>query len=154
MANLWGPVVVMYMLQGPHSVDVGVIGAQPSARLELFADRDDKHVVHPRSVAAYADEPMAIMFVMQGVERTMGNDQIVLDPNAKYQGILQPFEDVVDNLDLPHRLPRGSEVGIVTYATGAKVRLPLSPATQFHGSAFGTQQDYYQQVGSDLLRGM
>jgi hypothetical protein len=128
-----------------------------SGDIDLSVDGDHRrHVVQPIEVKPYAlgDEPMAIMFVMAGQEIWVGNNSFETDKNILFQDTLGPVEHAIDRLDLEHRLPAHSVAGIITYAQGAKVRMPLSPVAMLRGSSFGTQHDYYNQIGTDLVAGI
>jgi hypothetical protein len=158
-AERWSPPPDdVYMVQrGQNTLAVTMIGAPPMTAdsLQLFADQNGPSA-RLLSVKPYVqgDEPMAIVFVMSGQEIWTGNDQFEHDPDIIFPDVLGSVERMIDALDLVHRLPEGSQAAIVTYATGAKVRMPMAPIASLHGSSFGTQRDYYNQIGSDLVSGL
>lgn len=149
----------VYITQDGPRLNVHVYGAQipPNDAVELRVAGDPKgRTVSPLEVKPYAagNEPMAIMFVMSGQEIWVGNNSFETDPNIRFPDTLGPLERAIDRLDLAHRVPAGSLAGIVTYATGAKIRMPLEPVDRLHGASFGVQRDYYNQIGLDLVQGI
>lgn len=152
------PSADIYMQQrGPNTLDVTVVGESLPANdgLGLYAD----HPGPPARLVAVkryeqGDEPMAIVFVMSGQEIWTGNDSFESDDNIRFPDMLGPLEYAIDGLDLTHRLPKGSQASIVTYASGSKIRVPMAPIELLHGTAFGTQRDYYNQIGTDLVSGL
>lgn len=149
----------VYMELHGTTLDVKVVGAPlpPANELELAAvDGDWSHRVPALNVHSYAEgnEPISIMFLVSGQEVWMGNELIEVDPDVRIPGAIGPLEAAIDALDLSRRVPPGSQAGIVTYATGAEVRMPLSPIGQLHGTALGTQHDYHGKIGSDLTAGI
>lgn len=143
--------------RGPHTLAVTVVGESlpPANELELRAD-DRPQTARLLDVTPYAkgSEPMAIVFVMSGQEIWTGNTSFEHDPNIIFPDMLGPLERAIDGLDLAHRLPAGSQASVVTYASGAKLRMPMAPIETLHGASFGTQRDYYGQIGSDLVTGL
>ncbi|HTL38031.1 MAG TPA: vWA domain-containing protein [Kofleriaceae bacterium] len=181
MGNLLRAVVVVSLLGGVAAADSWEPAHSPSPEIWMRQDgpivtatvynavlpRNDaidlsvvgdqrRHVVTPLSVKPYAngDEPMAIMFVMSGQEIWVGNDSFEEDRNIRCPDTLGAIERAIERLDLEHRVPVGSRAGIVTYANGATVRMPLQPIETLHGSSFGTQHDYYNQIGTELVAGI
>lgn len=147
---------VAFFLQHGPTIEVNIVGTkQPTIdNVDMMFDGVPQHAIHPVSITPNPEGPMALVFVMNGSEITLGNDDVETDPNQQYQGILKNLEAGIDKLDFATRMPPDSEVGIVMYSTGAKVRMPLSPVAQLHGSSFGTQQDYRGQKGSDVAAGL
>jgi hypothetical protein len=141
------------------TLDVKVTGAvmpPPDELSVALAGEVDEHAVYPLVVRSYVQggEAISIMFVVSGQEVWMGNDAIETDPTALIPDALGPLEAAIDSLDLAHRVPPGSQAGFVTYARGARVRVPLAPIGQLQGIALGTQHDYYNTIGSDLAAGI
>jgi hypothetical protein len=139
---------------------VATIENAPSLPLTSFAmrgTRDHERVVAPAvRLRRFADgrQPVAIAIVISGQELWMGNDLVEPDPSAQYPGALRGFARALDQLHVDSAMPVGSTATVITYATGAKVRLPLGPIARLRGDALGTQRDYYQQIGTDLVAGV
>ncbi len=142
----------------PASLLARVAGGPRVAADRIVLSDDAGHRIHPTSVvrAADSDETWAVMFVVQGGEVYMGNDDLTGDDSdpSRYYGILKSLEGALTALDLPHELARGSQVGITVYDSAAHVVVPLHPATSFEGSELGTQKDYYGKMGTDLVPGV
>jgi hypothetical protein len=100
------------------------------------------------------DEHLAVVVVFNGAETAVGNDTIrdgtnLDDPPRGYFPVLpEAFAD------LAGRAPRDSEIALVTYSTGAQVRMPFVPFRDVRAADFGTQRDYSNKVGSDLVYGV
>jgi hypothetical protein len=109
------------------------------------------------SVVAYRDggEPITIAVVVQGGEVFMGNDDIEPeDSPARYPGALKGLVDAFDSAHLGSYAPPGSRAVAITYDDGAHVRMPLVALNELEGHTFGTQRDYYNRVGIDLVGGI
>ena len=107
-------------------------------------------------VRAYADgdEPVAVAFVISGEEIWTGNDTFETDDAALYFGALKGVESGIDMMALPQVVPHGSEATIVTYATGAQIAMPLGPIARLTGAALGSQLQYKNKIGDDLVSGI
>jgi hypothetical protein len=144
--------------QAPR-IEATLIGAPlvPASAISLSTTvGGELWTTHATRVRSYdqGSERLAIAFVINGSELWMGNDDIEADDGARYLGVLKPFERAFDRIGLPALLPAGSEGMVVTYATGAQVRVPRGPIARLTGSAFGTQKEYYGQIGDDLVSGI
>lgn len=106
-------------------------------------------------------EPLAIVFVVQGGEIWMGNDDIEpeIDPNdpsgrrpnpVRYSGALKPLVSAIGEADFGS-LP-AARGALITYADRPVIRVPMGPLRLLDGPAFGTQHDYYGAIGSELVR--
>jgi hypothetical protein len=109
----------------------------------------------PDRVVSFEAGPKAVAyaFVLEGQEVFVGNDTFETDENARYKGLLVPFEAGFDSLGFT-RAPAGSQATIITYATGTNVRLPLGPIAKLQAKAFGTQGEYKNFRGTDLALGI
>jgi len=107
------------------------------------------------TVRSYADgnEPLALAIVYNGQEVWLGNETFEADDGARFIGALPGVRAAIDEI-AAQRYPAGSQVALVAYATGAAIRLPLSPIASLHGSVLGTQLDYRNQIGTDLVTGI
>jgi hypothetical protein len=105
------------------------------------------------------DEHLAVVVVFNDAETAVGNDTIhdctnlddppTCDSTRGYFPVLpEAFAD------LAGRAPRDSELALVTYSTGAQVRMPFIPFRDVRAADFGTQRDYSNKVGSDLVYGV
>lgn len=106
-------------------------------------------------------EPLAIVFVVQGGEIWIGNDDIEpeTDPSdprrpnpVRYSGVLKPLVQAIDEANFGS-LPAASGA-VITYADRATIRVPMGPLELVDGSAFGTQREYYNTIGTELLAAM
>jgi hypothetical protein len=121
---------------------------RPMAELELH----DHEVTIPAT--QLREPPIAIAIVYEGQEIWIGNDEYELDDAAKYPGALNALIKAVDDSSLRKAGPPGSKIVVVTYATGAELRLAATDLASLTGSAFGNQREYRSHLGSDLLQGV
>ena len=123
-------------------------------RIEL---RIGKASVAASSVKSYAEagEPLALAIVFSGQEIWIGNDRFESpgDPGY-YPGALETVVATFDRLNLDRRLPAASQATLISYADRIAVRLPMGPLDRLTGKSFGTQRDYYNQVGASLVDGI
>ena len=123
-------------------------------RIEL---RIGKAAVTASSVKSYAEagEPLALAIVFSGQEVWIGNDGFESpgDPGY-YPGALDTLVTTFDRLALGKRLPAASQGTLISYADRVVVRLPMGPLDRLTGKSFGTQRDYYGQVGASLVDGI
>jgi hypothetical protein len=144
---------------GPPRLEATVVGG-PFVRAGTITIRDGRDPAAPSieatSVRPFidSDQPIAIAFVINGQELWIGNDDFETDDNARYMGVLNSLEHGLDMLGLSKLGPRGSEVTLVSYATGAQILAPWSPLADFKGRMLGTQHDYRNKIGTDMVQGI
>jgi hypothetical protein len=103
---------------------------------------------------AVGAEPIAIALVVNGQEVWMGNDEIEPDDAARYTGVLKNLEHSIDSLGLSSAMPVGSQVSIVSYSTGASYLVHDAPLSSLTGAALGSQRDYRNKIGTDMVQGI
>ncbi|MEJ7599650.1 MAG: hypothetical protein WKG01_17215 [Kofleriaceae bacterium] len=129
-----------------------------TARVELRVGKVTEKVTEKATVVksyATAGEPLALAIVFSGQEIWIGNDKFE-DPGdpGYYPGALEALVATFDRLQLGKRFPAGSSGTLISYADRVAVRAPMGPLDRLTGSAFGTQRDYYKQVGASLVDGI
>jgi hypothetical protein len=109
----------------------------------------------PAPGAAPRVEPYALALVYSGWEIWIGNDtQLPADDPSRFSGALKAIEAALDQADLSHTAPAGSQGLAVVYDDKVTVRVPLGPIAGLTGTALGTQKDYYNHKGLELVRGI
>lgn len=160
-AARWTPEVLLEQRPDPASADgapqiratiVGLPVAQTATLTE-----PGKAPIAATSIEPYArgDEPMAVAVVVQGGEIFMGNDDIEPeDSPARYVGALKGIEAAFARANLGALAPAASQGFVIAYGDSAQLRVPPRPLAGLDGAAFGTQRDYYNKLGTDLVGGV
>ena len=99
-------------------------------------------------------ETIAIALVINGQEIWIGNDEIETDPNSQYPGVLKNLEGAIDKLQLGNAGPQGSKGIVVSYSTGAEIKVPMGDLKLITGAALGSQKDYDGKIGTDMVQGI
>jgi len=99
-------------------------------------------------------EAIAIALVINGQEIWIGNEEIEPDPNAQYQGVLKNLEGAIDKLQLGSAGPPGSKGIVISYSTGAEIKVPMGDLKNITGGALGGQKDYRGKIGTDMVQGV
>jgi hypothetical protein len=137
-----------------------VINAIPGLAAEQFTLRQDDLEV-PAVIAAdkvknyvESDDPMALVVLVQGDERWMGNETYIDPEDPDYmEGAYQGLGPALDALSKAG--PPGSKVAVLIYSMGrADPKLPMGDATQLGASALGSQKDYQNNINVPLLVGL
>jgi hypothetical protein len=102
------------------------------------------------NVAAQRASAIALAIVYNGQELWVGNDDYETDPDVTTRGALRGLELAIDKLDMPP----GSAIAAIAYGTDATIVMPWTPAAQVHGAKLGTQDDYRNKIGNDLVVGI
>ena len=119
--------------------------------------QNQKVSVKAERIREYAEggETIAIALVIAGQEIWIGNDDIETDENAKYQGVLKNLEAAIDKLQLGTQGgPPGSKGVVVSYSTGADIKVPMGDLKNITGGALGGQKDYRGKIGTDMVSGI
>jgi hypothetical protein len=103
---------------------------------------------------AEGTETIAIALVINGQEIWIGNEEIEPDPNAQYQGVLKNLEGAIDKLQLGSAGPPGSKGIVISYSTGAEIKVPMGDLKNITGGALGGQKDYRGKIGTDMVQGI
>lgn len=140
-------------------IEMTLAGAR-AFRPDEFALRD---ATTPRGAAVVASSvqsfeqaggAVAIAIVYQGAEVWIGNDDIIPEEDpGRYLGALRGIRGAVAEV-ANHHLPRGSEGALITYGDGAQLRQPLMNIATFVPELVGSQKDYYNRLGTDLVSGV
>ena len=121
--------------------------AQPPTVIEA-----QKSVVYRES-----DEPMAMVILVQGNFRWMGNETFTdpSDPEAGsvYDGAYKGLGPAID--ELAKAGPQGSKAALLVYAEGrVHVKQAMGDAASVSASALGSQQDYGEFISKPLVLGL
>lgn len=141
------------------SLDVTVIGGA-KVPLEKFSlstiNQGQKVSLKPEKLREYTEgtETIAIALVINGQEIWVGNDDYETDENAKYAGVLKNLEAAIDKLQLGSAGPPGSKGVVVSYSTGADIKVPMGDLKLITGGALGSQKDYHGKIGTDMVQGI
>ena len=101
------------------------------------------------------NQPLALAIVMLGWEMWIGNDSYLPKNDAtRTTGALLPLQAAIDKLDLKAFSPPGSVGALITYSSAAKLRVPMGPLAKLTGRSLGTQKDYKNTVGFELVKGV
>jgi hypothetical protein len=101
------------------------------------------------------NETLAVAIVMLGWEMWIGNSEYRSeDDPTRVKGVLTELQVALDKLNFKDAGPPGSLGMVVTYADTAKIRVPMGPLGNLSGSALGTQKDYKDTRGSELVKGI
>jgi Inner membrane component of T3SS, cytoplasmic domain len=99
-------------------------------------------------------DTIAIALVINGQEIWIGNEDVEPDPAAQYQGVLKNLTSAIDRLKLGEAGPPGSKGLIISYSTGADIKVPMSPLKDLTGAALGGQKEYRGKIGTDMVQGI
>jgi len=99
-------------------------------------------------------DTIAIALVINGQEIWIGNEDVEPDPAAQYQGVLKNLTSAIDRLKLGEAGPPGSKGLIISYSTGAEIKVQMSPLKELTGAALGGQKDYRGKIGTDMVQGI
>lgn len=99
-------------------------------------------------------DTIAIALVINGQEIWIGNDEWATDESEKYAGVLKNLTSAIDRLKLAEAGPPGSKGVVISYSTGAEIKVPMGPLNQITGGALGSQKDYAGKIGTDMVQGI
>jgi hypothetical protein len=141
------------------SIEATVIGG-PKVPLEKFSVSTtvgaQKVSIKADKLREYSEgtETIAIALVINGQEIWIGNDDYEQDENAKYAGVLKNLEQAIDKLQLGGAGPPGSKGVVISYSTGAEIKVPMGDLKSITGGALGGQKDYHGKIGTDMVQGI
>lgn len=106
-------------------------------------------VNHP---AKLEGAPYTLAIVLNGWEIWIGNDKILPedDPSMYAGGALEAIKSGVGKSMFAKSSP-GSQAMVVVYTDKPEIKLPLGPIEKLDPAAFGTQKDYYNKTGVELV---
>ncbi len=151
-APLESPPILRAILNGrPGLVQKDFILKQLDAQPPLVIE-STKSVVYRES-----DEPMAMVILVQGNFRWMGNETYTApsDPEAGsvYDGAYKGLGPAID--ELAKAGPQGSKAALLVYAEGkVQVKQAMGDAASVSASALGSQQDYGEFISKPLVLGL
>jgi hypothetical protein len=140
-------------------LEATIVGG-PNVPLEKLSisttNKNQKVTMKAEKLRGYAEgtETIAIALVINGQEIWIGNDDYETDENAKYSGVLKHLTQAIDKLQLGSAGPPGSKGVVVSYSTGAEVKVPTGDLKLITGAALGGQKDYSKKIGNDLVQGI
>ena len=141
------------------SLEATIIGG-PKFPIEKFSistnNQQQKVTLKAEKLREYAEgtETIAIALVINGQEIWIGNEDVETDPNATYPGVLKNLSQAIDKLQLGSAGPLGSKGLVVSYSTGAEIKVPMGDLKLITGAALGTQKDYRGKIGTDMVQGI
>lgn len=140
-------------------IELTVVGGAkvPLEKYSLSTTNNGQKVtIKPSRLRDYVqgNETIAIALVICGQEIWIGNDDYETDENAKYQGVLKNLEQAIDKLQLGNAGPTGSMGVVISYSTGADIKVPMGPLKNITGAALGSQKDYHGKIGTDMVSGI
>ncbi len=140
-------------------IEATIIGGQKTTMDKLTlstTNAGQKVTMRAAKVREYTEgkETIAIALVINGQEIWIGNDEYETDENAKYLGVLKNLSQAIDKLQLGTAGPQGSKGIVVSYSTGAEVKLPMGDLKAITGGALGNQKDYRGKIGTDMVQGI
>ena len=141
------PQLAVTLIDAPH-VPGGALTLRETSALASTA-------LPATSVRTYAEghEPLALAIVYNGQEIWLGNDTFEDDEQIRFIGVMPGLRAALDQIGL-QRFPAGSQAALVAYANGASIRMPLTPITGLRGANLGTQLEYRNAIGTDLVSGI
>jgi hypothetical protein len=141
-------------------IEATLIGA-PKVPLDKFSisttlKNNQKVTLKADKLREYTEgtETLALALVINGQEIWIGNDDYETDENAKYAGVLKNLEQAIDKLQLGNAGPPGSKGVVVSYSTGADIKVPMGDLKAITGGALGSQKDYNRKLGTDMVSGI
>lgn len=137
-----------------------VINAIPGLAAEQFTlrqdDVDPPPAITADKVKSYieSDDPMALVVLIQGDERWMGNETYIDPEDPDYmEGAYQGLGPALDALAKAG--PPGSKAALLIYTLGrADAKLAMSDAAQLGASSLGGQKDFQNNINVPLLVGL
>lgn len=133
-------------------------GGIPMDKFTLYEPGAKQKVeIKPSGMRGYTEgtETITIAFVMLGWEIWIGNDDLLPeDDPSRYPGVLKALEQALDGVKFNESAPPGSLGELITYNDKATVKIPMGPLGNITGAAFGTQKDYQNTKGKELVKGI
>jgi hypothetical protein len=161
LGTAWGdrprpplPVVELTPHPETRTLDVTVHGAGPSNRDDVVLSSDRGLFLAPRQVRTYREgnEPIAIVIVFNGQELYVDSRD---DEDGEHvEGVLPALKRGLDDLGLAELAPPTSTIEIISYSMGAEVVVPREPLAAFKAAQLGTEANYRNRIGTDLVLGL
>jgi hypothetical protein len=143
----------------PPQIEATIVGGAKTTIDKLTLStvhQGQKVTMKAEKLREYAEgtEAIAIALVINGQEIWIGNDDYEQDENAKYSGVLKNLSSAIDKLQLGTAGPPGSKGIVISYSTGAEIKLQMSELKAITGAALGNQKDYQGKIGTDMVQGL
>jgi hypothetical protein len=144
----------------PPQIEATVIGAQnlPPDKFSLHDETAKLPIeVKPLSKRDYnqGSETLAVAIVMNGGEFWIGNDDYRQQGDPTFSpGVLKSLESALDKLSFKDAGPTGSVGTVITYADKVVAKIPMGPLANISGGALGSQSDYKDTQGLELVKGI
>lgn len=143
----------------PPQIEVTVIGAA-NLPAEKFSLRPEEKLPRPVELKPLSKrdfiqgtESVAIAIVLEGWEIWIGNDTYVAeDDPSRYPGILLALAQALEKVNFKEAGPKGSMGMLITYADKAIVKIPMGSLDRITGNALGSQSDYKNTKGVELVK--
>lgn len=141
-------------------IEATIIGAPnlPSEKFSLHDDTSKQPIeIKPTSKRDYnqGSETLAVAIVMNGGEFWIGNDDYRQSGDPLYcPGVLKSLESALDKQSFKDAGPNGSLGIVITYADKIVTKVPMGPLGNVSGGALGSQSDYKETQGLELVKGI
>jgi hypothetical protein len=140
-------------------IEATIIGGPkvPLDKLSISTTKNNQKVtLKAEKLREYTEgtETIAIALVINGQMIWIGNDDYETDENVKYAGVLKSLSAAIDKMQLGNAGPMGSKGIVVSYSTGAEIKLPMGDLKSITGAALGSQKDYKDKLGTDMVQGL
>lgn len=106
-------------------------------------------------------ETLALALVINGQEIWIGNDDIEPEMGddgkanpARHNGILKDLKKALQTVPFSTAGPQGSKGVLITYADKPEVKVPMGALSNLTAEALGSQKDYYQKIGTEMVAGI
>jgi hypothetical protein len=144
------PSIAVTVINGPK------LPAEKFSLSTTNAKLNQKVTISPPKLREYTEgtETLAIALVICGQMVWIGNKDYEQDTNAQYEGVLKNLESAIDKLQLGNAGPPGSKGVVISYSTGADIKVPMTELKSITGGALGAQKDYKDKIGTDLVSGI
>ncbi len=147
-----GPKKSPYIFRAVVATSIGGLSAD---KFQLKEDNPEAPVVVKAERAVpynQSDEPLALVVLIQGDERWMGNETYEEDEDNLSPGAFTGLGAALDALQKAG--PPGSKAVVLAYRGGKPVeKMPLGPLSELSGTVLGQQKDY-EGIGVPLIPGI
>jgi hypothetical protein len=135
-----------------------VVGAPPGLEPKDFQLKDDNEPplsIKAKAVGNYAEagEPMALVVLVQGQERWMGNEKVLEEDDPdRMEGAWAGVGPAIDALTTAG--PKGSIAALLSYHSQVDTLLPMDVLANLNGGALGDQGRFRDKIGRALIAGL
>lgn len=135
-----------------------IVNAPPGLEAKDFQLKDDNEPplsIKAKEVGTYteAGEPMALVVLVQGQERWMGNEKVLEEDDPdRMEGAWSGVGPALDTLTTAG--PKGSIAALLAYHTQVDTLLPMDVIENLNGGALGDQGRFRDKIGRALIAGL